>query len=39
MPEAGVVGIAYVITYGLLSWYLGRLVLRLRRNSSGNSRG
>ena len=31
MPEAAVVGIAYALTYGLLIWYLGRLVFRLRR--------
>jgi hypothetical protein len=31
MPEAAVVGIAYVATYGLLIWYTLRLLGRLRR--------
>lgn len=31
MPETAVVGIAYALTYGLLVWYVGRLMLRLRR--------
>ncbi|GEM_PF-1460035 len=33
MPEGVVVGIAYAITYGLLVWYVGRLLLRLRRRN------
>lgn len=31
MPEAAVVGLAYVVTYGLILWYAGRLFWRLRR--------
>ncbi|CAN5645992.1 hypothetical protein BH18ACT6_BH18ACT6_01070 [soil metagenome] len=33
MSEGVVVGIAYAITYGLLVWYVGRLLLRLRRRN------
>jgi hypothetical protein len=31
MPESAVVGLAYVVTYGLVLWYAGRLYRRARR--------